>query len=117
MSNDEFKPPTEESIDQRVNQALDSSIESLSPDVRRRLNQARLATVEPASNKRLAIFGWASALSVALTIVVILAYDQSEQATQTTIEPFAEVLDEDPEMLEQLEFVYWMTEEQQLAES
>lgn len=115
MNKDDANEQSDDLIDQRVNQALDSSIESLTPDVRRRLNQARLATAESSHRPFMPMLRWAGALSIALTVLVIVSIDNKPQPS--SIEPFAEVLQEDPEMLEELEFVFWMTEEQQLAES
>ncbi len=115
MKKDEASQQADDDIDKRVNQALDTSIENLTPDVRRRLNQARLATADSTHRPFTPVLRWAGAVSIALAVFVIVSIDNKPE--QISIEPFAEVLQEDPEMLEELEFVYWMTEEQQLAES
>ncbi|PWK53069.1 hypothetical protein [Pleionea mediterranea] len=99
-------------VEARVNRALTDSVQSLSPEVRRRLNQARLACESP-KLKRHSLIKWSLATSMVVAIAVITTLPKPE--SEPSIEPFAEVLEEDLQMLEDLEFIYWVAEEKQLA--
>lgn len=93
-------------LEKSVNQSLDKSIESLSPEIRRSLNKMR---IKASSKKktRLILIPLASALSISLAI--FMGWQMIQPAvTEETV--FAEVLEEDLEMLEELEFVYWISE-------
>ncbi|TQV84921.1 DUF3619 family protein [Aliikangiella coralliicola] len=97
-------PPVED----QVNQALDDSIENLSPEIRRRLNQARIDAVAQKQKSR-PLWKLASAFSFLLAIT--LGWQFWSAPNEEPMESFAEVYQEDPELLEELEFVYWMAEE------
>jgi uncharacterized protein DUF3619 len=101
------------SLDESVAKALDRSIENLSPDIRRRLNQARISALgnKPRSSyfiKAASTFSFAIALAIAWQLM------PNEKVNMDT--PFAEVLQEDLELIEQLDFIYWMTEEKESAQ-
>ena len=100
---------SEDTIDRQVNDALDQSIESLSPEVRRKLNQARIAALEKKSRF---IPIWKLASGVGFVFALLLFSQFISLPVEENLTPFAEVLEEDMEMLEELEFVYWMTEEE-----
>ena len=97
----------DELLENQVNRALDNSIENLSPDVRRNLNRIR---IEAAENKTRPSFflKYASALSVAL--VVVIGWQLMPGSPDFQEDLFAEVLQEDLEMLDELDFVFWMAE-------
>jgi len=102
----------EHTLENRVNQALDDSVDSLSPELRRQLNQIRMKAIEKKSHK-MPLWKMASAFSVLMTVT--LAWQFNSQQSDVAITPFAEVLNEDLEMLDDLEFVYWLAEENQIA--
>ena len=101
------------SLENQINQALDDSVESLSPDVRRRLNQIRIEATEKKSG-RSPMLKFAAAMS--FLFVLTLSWQLWQPLEEVTNSSFAEVaffevLEEDPDMLDDLEFVYWMAEE------
>jgi len=97
----------DEQIENQVNQALDGSIENLSPEIRRNLNRIR---IEAAENKPhpISFLKYASALSI--VFAVVMGWQLISGAPDVQEDLFAEVLQEDFEMLDDLEFVYWMVE-------
>ena len=101
----------DEQLEDQVNQALDNSIENLSPDVRRNLNRIRIDATEGKARPR-SFLKYASVLSVAFAVVVGWQLMPSLTDVQDDLfaEVLQEVLQEDPEMLDDLEFVYWMAE-------
>lgn len=112
INKDPANKQDEDVVEARVNRALSDSVQSLSPEVRRRLNQARLACESP-KPKRYSLFKWSAATSLVVAIAIITTLPKPE--SEPSIEPFAEVLEEDFQMLEDLEFIYWIAEEKQLA--
>lgn len=116
MSNSDSFEKTEtlkaDELNLDINEALDSSVESLNPEIRRKLNQARMAALEKKS-KAMPI--WKLASGVSLVFAMVLFYQFSAAPVDESLTPFAEVLEEDIEMLEDLEFVYWMSEEELVA--
>lgn len=93
-------------IESSINQSLDQSVENLSPEIRRSLNRIRIKATTK-SKPRLVLIPLASALS--LSLAVFMGWQLIPQpAAEETV--FAEVLEEDFEMLEELEFVYWISE-------
>ncbi len=95
-----------------INQSLDQSIDNLTPEIRRSLNQIRIkASSKPRS--RLVLIPLASTLSLSLALFIGWQLMQNPTAQETV---FAEVLEEDLEMLEDLEFVYWISEEAESAQ-
>lgn len=104
-------------IEDQVNQALDESIDNLSPDVRRRLNQIR---IEAAENKNDGFPIWKTAGAVSFAVMLGLGFQLVPNQQDQNVETFAQILEddvlqEDLEMLEELEFVYWMAEESDSA--
>ena len=104
--NDE-QSKNDEQLEAKVSQALDNSIENLSPDIRRNLNRIRIEATEGKSRPR-TFLKYASVLSVAFALVV--GWQLMPGSIDVQDDLFAEVLQEDPEMLDELEFVYWMAE-------
>lgn len=100
------------SIEEQVNQALDDSVENLSPDVRRKLNQIRMQALQP--KRSLSPF-WklSGAVSFVLMLALALQFNRVEKDEPITF--FSAVLEEDPEMLNELEFIYWLAEENDIA--
>ena len=107
--NADTKSHIEASMDEQVNEALDQSVESLTPEVRRKLNQARMVALE---KKRRFTPTWKLASGVSFVFALLLFYQFTSPPVEEKLTPFAEVLEEDMEMLEDLEFVYWMVEEE-----
>ncbi len=98
--------------EEQVNRALDESIENLSPDVRRKLNQIRMQALQP-KRALSPIWKWSGAVSFVLMITIAFQFKTIEQAE--TLTPFSAELEEDLEMLEDLEFIYWLAEENEIA--
>lgn len=96
-------------IEEQVNNILDTSVENLSPEIRRRLNQARMGAIE---NKGRTSWLWKTAGSFSLVAAILVSWQLTPVSETEGLTPFAEVLQEDLEMLEELEFIYWMAEEQ-----
>jgi len=99
-------------LEDSVNQALDDSIENLSPDVQRRLNQIR---IEATQKQTQAYPLWKTAGAMSFALAMVVSWQFWPANNEVPIDPFAEVLQEDLEMLEELEFVYWMAEEEESA--
>jgi len=104
------------SIENQVNQSLDESVENLSPEVRRHLNQSRIKALEVKvhSHWRLSPIQKIAA-GVSFLLVVSFSWQFMSQPVDDAVTPFAAVLDEDLEMLSDLEFVYWLAEEAEIA--
>ncbi len=102
----------DKAIESQVNQSLDASIDNLSPDIRRKLNRIRIEAAEK-KPRRFNFLQTASALSISLAIFWGLMLTPTE--TPVTEEIYAEVLQEDLEMLDDLEFIYWMVEAEESA--
>lgn len=105
MNNEQSKTDTQ--LEDQVTQALDNSIENLSPDIRRNLNRIRIEATEAEARPR-SFLKYASVLSVAFALVV--GWQLMPGSIDVQDDLFAEVFQEDPEMLDELEFVYWMAE-------
>lgn len=101
-----------QSIEELVNHSLDDSIENLSPQVRRGLTQSRiLATkLKPGFSPI-----WKLAGGISFLFVVSFSWQFIKAPKPELMTPFAAVLTEDLEMLDDLEFVYWLTEESDSA--
>ncbi len=110
--NPDKQSKADQSIEERINLALDTSVETLSPEVRRRLNQARIKATEKQSRPR---YYWKTASAFSLMFALAVGWQLLPPPIQTIETPFADVLQEDLEMLDDLEFVYWMAEEEQSA--
>lgn len=101
------------SVENKVNQALDNSIEELSPDIRRRLNQIRIDAVE---NKHHPFSYMKMASAFSFVFVAFLGWQFIPTQEHIPDSLFADVLQEDIEMLDELEFVYWMAEIESLED-
>ena len=110
--NSDNQPLENQSIEEQVNQALDSSVQELSPEIRRRLNQARISATEKQSQPR---YYWKAASAFSLVFALAVGWQLLPPPVPTEETPFADVLQEDLDMLDDLEFVYWMAEEEQSA--
>ncbi len=97
----------DEPIENKINQALDDSVENLSPEIRRSLNRIRIEATEKKASKNY-LLKYAGALGVAFAFVIGLQLMPSTQSGQVDL--LAEVPQEELEMLDELEFVYWMSE-------
>jgi len=111
----------DKSLENLINNALDESVEELSPDVQRRLTPMRVIASQ-AAEKNTAGFGTPWKLATAFTVVIAVSvswnmWPEIEQNVDLVnlaaaeVSPFDEVLQEDLEMLDELEFVYWMADE------
>ena len=104
-------------LEKRVNGALDDSIEELSFEVQQRLTQMRKVATAPKAQIRWINYAASWKTATAVLLIVSLSWNfLSPQDEKLSIEvaditPFAELLQEDLEMLDELEFVYWMAEE------
>lgn len=99
-------------IENRVNQALDDSVENLSPDIQRQLNRIRIEAAQP---KKTRVPMWQTAAVFSVMLAVVTGWILMPQSPEMQLEPFADVLEEDLDMLADLEFVYWMAEESESA--
>lgn len=98
-------------VEQVAKQALDASVDSLPPEIRRRLNQARHAAIQTKTTQtKSGLTYWKAASAVSFTLALTLGWQLWPGSDPLPPEPFAEVLDEDLDMLEDLEFVYWVAE-------
>lgn len=102
-----------EVIEKEVSNVLDRSVEQLTPEVRRGLNAARNNALQQ-RNKKDWWYSLKPAASVAVVVVLVslsLQWPSSgEHEMVTSVEPFADVFEEDLDMLEDLELVYWIAE-------
>jgi len=106
MSNSELLENT--LIEDAVNRNLDASIDNLDPAVRRRLNQARIAAVATRSSPRVS---WRFASAVSFALIVSLSWNFLPPSTAEPEVLLTDVLQEDLEMLDDLEFIVWMSED------
>ena len=116
------EPETEQALNERVAEALDESVESLSPEIRRKLNHIRLSAVEKKSNQ---FFGWKQVTVMGVLVMAVISTQflpEQGEPLNNTIANLSdddlfnqELLMEDPEMLADLEFAYWIAEESELA--
>ena len=113
MNEDNPKIGQSDSVETRVNQVLDASIDDLSPDVRRKLNQARMVAIE---RKSTAQVYWKPVMSLSFAAVLMIGWQLNKEPEPITESLFAEVMQEDFELLSELEFIYWMAESEDSAE-
>ena len=97
----------DEPIENKINQALDDSVENLSPEIRRSLNRIRIEATEKKASKNY-LLRYASVLGVAFAFIIGLQLMPVTQSDQVDL--LAEMPQEELEMLDDLEFVYWMAE-------
>lgn len=101
---------------------LDESLDELSPDITRRLQQARYAALEKAKPRSLWSFS-PQAASVAFAIAVVslsLSFNFNQNETTDTViemETEMEMLtsNDNLELMEDLEFIQWLVESEQYA--
>ncbi len=111
------------SLENLINDALDDSIDELSPEVQRRLTPMRIKAAQAKEKSSWCGLNssWQLATAFSIAFAVIVSWqmwptlDKTPLIEVADLSPFAEVLQEDLEMLEQLEFVYWMAEESESA--
>ncbi|PCJ50299.1 MAG: hypothetical protein COA74_03515 [Gammaproteobacteria bacterium] len=96
------------SVEEVVNQALDDSVDNMSMGLRRNLNKIRIEATEPKA-KYFPV--WKTATTFSFMLTVVIAWQLLPSQTEVPLTPFAEVLEEDLDMLNDLEFAYWMAEE------
>ncbi len=110
--NSDNQSKQDKSIEEPINRALDTSIENLSPEVRRRLNQARIAATEKNPSPH---YYWKTVSALNVFFALAIGWQLLPSPVQIQETSFADVLQEDLEMLDDLEFIYWMAEEEQSA--
>jgi len=108
MMNKKTPPHSDDLFEAQINDALDKSVEDLTPDIRRQLNQARIKATKKSS--RAGLF-WKSATAFSIAFVLVITWQSQIPQNNNTETPFADVLQEDLDMLDDLEFIYWMSEE------
>ena len=96
-------------LETRINENLDASVENLDPAIRRRLNQARISALEKRNKPRI---NWQLTTAVSLVMVLAFSWNLIPQTSVESEPLLAEVLQEDLEMLDDLEFIVWMSEDQ-----
>ncbi len=106
------QPSDNDEFEKSINQALDDSIDDLSPEVRRSLNQIRVKATEKKSTRFLLV---PLASSFVLIFAVLIGSQQGPEKIVIEETPFAEVLQEDLELIDDLEFIYWINEESESA--
>ncbi len=99
-----------QSIEPVVNDNLDASIENLHPDVRRRLNQARIKAVESRGKPQM---NWRLTGALSFALVLALSWNFIPEPSLEVEPLLTEVLEEDLDMLEDLDFIVWMSEDQE----
>ena len=116
-------------IEKRVTEALDTSIDDLHPDIRRKLNQARIKamqvkTVSPFYKQPKWKVAGAVSFVITLSVISMSNNQESGQMKNTLAENsavgksmiFEESLSsEEINLLENLEFALWMAEEVEIA--
>ena len=116
-------------VEDRVVSVLDSSIEDLHPDIKRKLNQARIKALQSRTTMpffKKPVWKIAGAVSFVITLSIIsinniqeLGEIDTSIAEKTIVEKpmiFTDSLtDEEIILLENLEFALWMTEEDEIA--
>lgn len=106
-----------ENIEQKAKQQLDESLHDLSPDITRRLQQARYAAIEKASQKNIWSFlpevKYAMFAIAIVSVSIFLKVNDNDSALTTlAMESDIEMLtsNESLELLEDLEFIQWLAE-------
>ncbi|MFT6733122.1 MAG: hypothetical protein ACJAS9_001307 [Polaribacter sp.] len=110
--------------EKRVIDALDSSIDDLHPDIRRKLNQARTKALQTKpsnsffSRPILKVAGVVSFITLIALVSVDINKNELSSSANNIVEietDFNKFQLEEIELLEQLEFALWMTEENEIA--
>lgn len=111
-----------ENFENKAKSLLDESIDGVSPDVARRLQQARYAALEQAKPRAIWSF-YPQAIAATLTVALISAsllfnfddnvLNNTELAMETDIEMLT--TNESLDLLEDLEFMQWLAESEEYA--
>lgn len=109
-------------FEQKNKSLLDESIDDISPDITRRLQQARYAALEKAKSRSLWSY-YPQAIAATLAVSVILASlifnfdDNVLNNTEIVMEADIEMLtsNEGLELMEDLEFIQWLAESEEYA--
>jgi hypothetical protein len=106
-----------ENIEQKAKKQLDESLHDLSPDIIRRLQQARYAALEKATQKNIwSAFPQVKYAMIALAIVSVSIFfnikDNNPDLSTLAMESDIEMLtsNESLDLLEDLEFMQWLAE-------
>ena len=111
-----------ENIEQHAKKVLDESVNDLSPDITRRLQQARYAAIEKAKARSVWSF-YPQAITTLFAVAVVsmsLWFSMGEPdmtEIALTMETEIEMLtsNETLELMEDLEFIQWLAESQEYA--
>ena len=109
-------------FENKVKAYLDDSLDELSPDITRRLQQARYAALEKAKPRSLwSFFPQTATVAVAIAVVSLslnFNFNQNETIdTMIAMETEMEMLtsNDNLELMEDLEFIQWLVESEQYA--
>ena len=111
-----------ENFEEKAKSLLDESLDDLSPDISRRLQQARYAALEKAKPRNLWSF-FPQALTAMFVVAVVsasLVFNFNEDTLMNTdlaMETDIEMLtsNEGLELMEDLEFMQWLAESEEYA--
>ena len=96
----------------KVTNALDQSIETLSPSLQQELARRRQAALF--GDKKATNRWWIPAMAFSSAFFAMVMLNNQEQPEQFFVLEQANVMEissEDPEMLSDLEFVYWLSQQ------
>ena len=109
-------------FESKVKTYLDDSLDDLSPDITRRLQQARYAAIEKAKPRSAwSFFPQAAMAAFAIAVVTVslnFSFNQAELAdTVVVMDSEMEMLTskDNLELMEDLEFIQWLVESEQHA--
>lgn len=111
-----------EEFEKKAKAVLDESLDDLSPDICRRLQQARYAALEKAKPRSFWSF-YPQAISVMFAVTIISVsllfnFDENEiNNTELAMEADIEMLtaNESLDLMEDLEFMQWLAESEEYA--
>ena len=111
-----------ENFENKAKSLLDESLDDLSPDIARRLQQARYAALEQAKPRSILSF-YPQAVATMLVVAVVSAsllfnfddnvLNNTELAMETDMEML--ITNESLDLLEDLEFMQWLAESEEYA--
>jgi hypothetical protein len=109
-------------FEQKNKSLLDESVDEISPDITRRLQQARYAALEKAKPRSLWLY-YPQAIAATLVVSIISASllfnfdDNVLNDTEIAMEADIEMLtsSEGLELMEDLEFIQWLAESEEYA--
>lgn len=109
-----------EKFENKVKAYLDESVEDLSPDITRRLQQARYAAIEKSQTRSIWSFYPHAATAVVAIAVISISINLSQKnmvesvlAMEDEIELLAS--NDNLELMEDLEFIQWLVESEEYA--